>query len=154
VVPWKGSDASYADDVSTRYSTEGYVFQLFGSTIDYKCIKQSTVTTSTTEAELLALAYVCAWLLWWGRFFVNIDEDLTALCDNLQTIRLMTKDAPKLVTKLRHIDVHQQAGRIKIEWASTNNMAADGLTKALPRQKHEHFVNQLNIVDIKGLIEG
>jgi hypothetical protein len=33
-------------------------------------------------------------------------------------------------------------------------MAADGLTKALPRQKHEHFVNQLNIVDIKGLIKG
>jgi hypothetical protein len=39
------------------------------------------------KAELLALAYVYAWLLWWGRFFVNIDldinEDLTALCDNL-----------------------------------------------------------------------
>jgi hypothetical protein len=146
------SDTSYADDVSTHYSTEGYVFQLFGSIIDYKCIKQSTVTTSTTEAELLALAHVCAWLLWWGRFFVNIDldinEDLTALCDNLQTICLITKDAPKLVTKLRHIDVHQhwlcqevQAGRIKIEWALTNNMAANGLTKALPRQKHEHFVN-------------
>jgi hypothetical protein len=159
------SDASYADDVSTRCSTEGYLFQLFGGTIDWKCVKQSTVTTSTTEAELLALAHVCAWLLWWGRFFVNInldiDEDLTALCDNLQTIRLMTKDAPKLVTKLRHIDVTQhwlrqevQAGKIKIEWTSTNDMAADGLTKALPRQKHEHFVNQLNIVDITGLIEG
>ena len=73
----------------------------------------------------------------------------------------MTKDAPKLVTKLRHIDVTQhwlrqevQAGKIKIEWTSTNDMAADGLTKALPRQKHEHFVNQLNIVDITGLIEG
>jgi hypothetical protein len=159
------SDASYADDVSTRCSTEGYLFQLFGGIIDWKCVKQSTVTTSTTEAELLALAHVCAWLLWWGRFFVNIDldidEDLTALCDNLQTIRLMTKDAPKLVIKLRHIDVHQhwlrqevQAGTIKIEWTSTHDMAADGLTKALPRQKHEHFVNQLNIVDIKGLIEG
>ena len=92
---------------------------------------------------------------------MDIDEDLTALCDNLQTIRLMTKDAPKLVTKLRHINVHQhwlrqevQAGRIKIEWALTNNMAANGLIKALLRQKHEHFVNQLNIIDIKGLIKG
>jgi hypothetical protein len=71
---------------------------------------------------------------------LDIDKDLTALCDNLQTIRLMTKDAPKLITKLRHINVHQhwlcqevQARRIKIEWASTNNMAANGLTKALPR---------------------
>jgi hypothetical protein len=105
------SDASYADDAITRYSTKGYLFQLFRGTIDYKYIKQSTITTSTTEAELLALAHVCAWLLWWGRFFVNIDldinKDLTALCDNLQTIRLITKDTPKLVTKLRHIDVHQ-----------------------------------------------
>jgi len=33
-------------------------------------------------------------------------------------------------------------------------MAADGLTKALLRQKHEHFINQLNIVNITGLIEG
>jgi hypothetical protein len=54
------SDALYANDISTRYSTKGYIFQLFGSTIDYKCIKQSTITTSTTEAELLALAHVCA----------------------------------------------------------------------------------------------
>jgi hypothetical protein len=73
----------------------------------------------------------------------------------------MTKDAPKLVIKLCHINVHQhwlrqevQAGRIKIEWASTNNMAANGLIKALPHQKHEHFINQLNIVNIKGLIKG
>jgi hypothetical protein len=57
------SDALYADDVSTRYSTEGYVFQLFRSIINYKCIKQSTITTSTTEAELLALAHIYAWLL-------------------------------------------------------------------------------------------
>jgi hypothetical protein len=47
-----------------------------------------------------------------------------------------------------------QASKIKIKWASTNNMAANGLTKALPRQKHKHFVNQLNIVDIRGLIKG
>ena len=81
------SNALYANNVSTYYSTKGYVFQLFGSIIDYKCIKQSTITTSIMEAELLALAHVYAWLLWWGRFFINIDldidEDLTALCDNL-----------------------------------------------------------------------
>jgi hypothetical protein len=32
-------------------------------------------------------------------------------------------------------------------------MSADGFTKQLPRQKHEQFVNQLNIVDIKGIIK-
>jgi hypothetical protein len=57
------SNALYTNDVSTRYSTEGYLFQLFGGIIDYKYIKQSTLTTSTIEAELLALAHVYAWLL-------------------------------------------------------------------------------------------
>jgi len=28
-------------------------------------------------------------------------------------------------------------------------MVTDGLTKALPRQKHEAFIHQLNLVDIQ-----
>jgi hypothetical protein len=32
-------------------------------------------------------------------------------------------------------------------------MSADGFIKQLPRQKHKQFVNQLNIVDIKGIIK-
>ena len=81
------SNTLYANNVSIRYNTKGYVFQLFRSTIDYKCIKQLIITTSTTKAELLALAHICAWLLQQGRFFVNIDldidKDLTTLCNNL-----------------------------------------------------------------------
>ncbi|KAF7577972.1 Dimer-Tnp-hAT domain containing protein [Pyrenophora tritici-repentis] len=50
------SDASFADDVETRRSSQGYVFQLFGMTVDWKSTLQRTVTKSTTEAELLALS--------------------------------------------------------------------------------------------------
>jgi len=57
------SDAAYADDPITRRSTEGSIFQLFGGTIDWQSKKQATVTTSTTEAELLALSHISAWLL-------------------------------------------------------------------------------------------
>ena len=67
----------------------------------------------------------------------------------------MTKESPKLTTRLRHVDVHQhwlrqevQAGRIRLDWLATNDMPADGLTKALPRQRHERFVRQLGLVDI------
>jgi len=35
---------------------------------------------------------------------------------------------------------------------STNDMVADGLTKALPSQKHAEFMKQLNLVDIQYLI--
>lgn len=51
------SDASYADCESTRKSTEGYLFTLFRGAIDWRYIKQKTVSTSTTEAELLALSH-------------------------------------------------------------------------------------------------
>ena len=50
------SDASFADDSSTRYSSQGYAFKLFNGMIDWKASKQCTVTTSSTEAELLAIS--------------------------------------------------------------------------------------------------
>jgi hypothetical protein len=157
------SDAAFADDSSTRKSTEGALFQLFGGPIDWRSIKQKTVTTSTTEAELLALSHLCKDLLWWQRLFkgleLDLKEDYTAFCDNLQTVRLMLQDSPKLVTKLKHVDIHQHWLRqevnnktINIDWISTSIMPADGLTKALPLQKYKTFVSQLNLVDIKTLL--
>ena len=153
------SDAAFADDRATRRSTSGYLLNLFGGPIDWHSAKQRTVTTSSTEAELLALTYATKEAIWWRRFFENIRFDpgheLAISCDNQQTIRLMTKESPKLTTRLRHVDVHQhwlrqevQAGCIRLDWLATNDMPADGLTKALPRQRHERFVRQLGLVDI------
>jgi hypothetical protein len=81
------SDASYTDDLSTRRSTEGYLFQLFGGPIDWRCTKQTTVRTSTTETELLALSHTAAQLYWWQRFFkeidLNLNQDFMIHCDNI-----------------------------------------------------------------------
>jgi hypothetical protein len=153
------SDASYADNPSTRRSTEGYLFSLFGGPIDWRCTNQKTVTTSTTEAELLALSHTAAQLYWWQRFFneihLNLNQEFMILCDNLQTVRLMLQDTPKLVTKLKHVDIHQHWLRqevvrknLQVQWIQTSEMKADGFTKALPRQKHQEFVRQLNLKDL------
>jgi hypothetical protein len=94
------------------------------------------------------------------RFFEQMQFDLkeesTIYCDNTQTIRLMTKETPKLQTAFKHVDIHQcwlrqevQAKHIKVEWVPTSKMVADGFTKILPAQKHVEFVRQLNLVDIK-----
>jgi len=58
------SDASFANNSQNRKSTKGYLFQLFGGPIDWRCTKQKTVTTSTTEAELMALSHIAKELLW------------------------------------------------------------------------------------------
>ena len=104
------SDVAYADDLITRRSTKGSIFQLFGGTIDQQSKKQAIVTILTTKAELLALLHISAWLLQQGRFFLNIDldikQELTIYCDNLQIVGLIIKDSLKLITKLKHIDIH------------------------------------------------
>ena len=54
------SNAAYANDLTTRQSTKGFLFQLFGGAIDWQSKKQAIVTTLTTKAELLALSHVLA----------------------------------------------------------------------------------------------
>lgn len=150
------SDASFADDKTTRKSRQGYIFSLFGGPIAWKASKQNTVTTSSTEAELLAVSQVGKEVIWWGNFFreinFNLPEKVSILCDNRQTIRLLTNESPQLTTKLRHVDIHhhwlrQEISRkhVNIEWISTNDIPADGFTKAFTRQKHEHFLRLLNL---------
>jgi hypothetical protein len=134
--------------------------KVFGGTIGWKANKQATVTTSSTEAELLALAQATKegifvnYLL--KELNVKLDEGLTVECDNLQTLRLVTREGARLTTKLRHVDIHNhwlrqevQEGRLQVYYTPTKEMIADGLTKALSGPKHAEFVRQMGLVDIE-----
>jgi hypothetical protein len=157
------SDASFADDPSTRASSDGYLFKLFGMPIDWKATKQQSVTKSTTEAELYALSRAASELLWWNNLFdrLNFKTGITPViyCDNQQTVGIVTKASERLQTKLKHVDIHQlwlrqavERGEIHIQWTSTAKMPADGFTKALPKQKHIEFTRQLGLEDITARI--
>ena len=134
--------------------------KLFNSPIAWQSIRQKTVTTSTTEAELLALSHTARETITICRLFsqmrFNTDEQPSVDCDNMQTVGLIKKKRPELTTKLRHVDIHHfwlrqshQEGLIEIEWTPTANMIADGFTKALSNQKHATFVQQLGMVSRK-----
>jgi len=157
------SDAAFADDSTTRKSSFGYLFQLYGGPIDWKASKQITVTTSSTEAELLALSETARQTVWWNRFFECIrfqtGQNTTIICDNQQTLDLVNRPTPKLSTRLKHVDVHRcwlrqevQNNHIATKWVPTAKMPADGLTKPLPRQKHEEFIRMLQLVDLNSCI--
>jgi len=60
-------DANYAGDMETRRSATGYCFKLLGSTISWTSIRQSTVATSTCEAEYMALAEAAKEAIWLSR---------------------------------------------------------------------------------------
>jgi Reverse transcriptase (RNA-dependent DNA polymerase) len=104
------SDASFADDVATRRSTQGFVMKLFNGPIVWQSARQKTVTTSTTEAELLALSHTARETVAICRLFSQMgfksDERTTIDCDNMQTVGLIQRERPELTTKLRHVDIH------------------------------------------------
>ena len=157
------ADASFAN-CAERRSAEGYTFKLYGGMIDWAARKQLTVSTSTTEAELLALLHAGKETLWWMNLFdklnLDLDHPVTIYNDNLQTLRILTSESPKLDTRLRHVDVCQswlrqvvQITYLNVGYLPTAKMVADGLTKLLPAQKHQTFIKQLGLIDLEDLID-
>jgi hypothetical protein len=161
--PLYASDASFADNPD-RKSTQGYVMLLFGGAVVWRSSKQATVTTSTTEAELLAISETAREGIFISRLLKSLDQRLDQKpqiqCDNSQTVKLLTEENAVLSTRLRHVDIHNhwlrqevKQGRVEVEWISTHDMVADGLTKALPRIKIEQFRKQVSLVDIEHILE-
>jgi hypothetical protein len=158
------SDTSFADDADTRRSSQGYTISLFGGLIQWRAARQTTVTTSSTEAEMLGVSFTAKELMALKRLFRDLRLDLgelwTIFCDNQQTIRLIVGSNERIATKLRHVDIQNmwarqehQKGAFEVTYLPTNDMPADGLTKNLPRYKFEYFRALLNLQDIRGMLE-
>ncbi len=157
------SDVAFADNELIRKSSNDYLFKLYDDSIDWRTVKQVTMTTFNIETELLILSRIAKKTIWWRRFFESIRFDsmkkLHIRCDNRQTLRVLKKEMLKLDTKLKHVDIHRhwlrqkiQANRINVSWCSTAEMSADDFIKVLSRQKHEKFLRQLHLIDITYLI--
>jgi hypothetical protein len=156
-------DASFADDEETRRSSQGYVMMLFGGAIHWKAARQNTVTTSTTEAEMLALTLTAKELMALKRLFRDIQLDLgepwRIYCDNQQAIRLVVGESERISTKLRHVDIHNlwarqehSKGSFEVTYLPTDQMPADGLTKSLGRQAFERFRALLNLQFVRTIM--
>ncbi len=157
------SDAAFANDELIRKSSDDYLFKLYDDSIDWRAIKQVTMTTFSIETNLLTLSRIAKKTIWWRRFFESIRFDsmkkLHIRCDNRQTLRVLKKEMLKLDIKLKHVDIHKhwlrqeiQTSRISVSWCSTAEMLADDFIKTLSRQKHEKFLRQFHLIDITHLI--
>jgi hypothetical protein len=169
------SDASFADNSTDRRSSQAFVMKLFGGITSWRANKQDTVTTSTTEAELLALSQAAKEALFASRLISALKVDLnsptarraaatpariTIECDNKQTIRLVTAELVQLRTKLKHVDIHNHwlrqeiiEERVNVIYTPTTRMLADGLTKNLSGDGHSGFLKQLKLIDLTDKIE-
>jgi hypothetical protein len=104
------NNASFANNVTNRKSSQSYIIMLFGGLISYRANRQNTVITLTIEAELLALSQTARKYIYISRLFealtFKLNKPLEIRCNNSQTIRLLTEESAKLKTKLRHVNVH------------------------------------------------
>lgn len=140
------SDSDWASDVDKRRSCSGFVITMSGGAICWSSKRQPIVALSSTEAEYIALSATACETIWLIQLANELKQrkDGKAIihCDNQSAIKLSLSDAYRPRTK--HIDIRHHfvrelidAKTIEIVYISTNQMAADSLTKAVPVEKVE-----------------
>jgi len=113
------TDASFADDYTDRKSSQSYMITLYGTPITWKTSKQPTITTSSTEAELLAFTEASKEAIATIRLFAGMRfylyEGIVIWCDNQQTIRLVIANISRLRTALHHVDIYNAWARQEVQ---------------------------------------
>lgn len=152
------ADADYANDRDTRRSRTGFVTFLLGTPVSWKSRMQPHVTTSTAEAEYVALSTAVQEtemilnLLKELRIRTRGQAQVIAEQDNQAAISIASDNRNE--TKLKHIDVRyhhvrerKENGTIEIQYCPTKNMIADILTKGLrDTTQFEHLRTMLGVV--------
>ena len=104
------SNSSFGDNKLDQKSSQGYIMKLFGGAVAWRADKQDTITTSSTEAELLAISQTAKEAIYLSRLMQTLNlvipEALTIQFDNAKTIRLLVDKFMKQENKFRHIVIY------------------------------------------------
>jgi hypothetical protein len=101
------------------------------------------VALSSTEAEYIALGEAskdAVWLREWLTAVLGLTVPIRVLCDNTAALKIAANDSDSARTRhysARHHFVREliQTNQLKLEWTSTQDQAADMLTKQLTLEK-------------------
>jgi hypothetical protein len=150
------TDSSWADDLETRRSTSGFVFNIGSGAISWSSKRQPTVALSTCEAEYMAQTVAAKEAIWLRQLLQELsptDESPYATiiyADNQGAIAL-AKD-PKFHARTKHIALRHHfirekiaGGDIELEYIQTSRQMADGFTKALPKDAFYAFRDALGL---------
>jgi ribonuclease HI len=127
-----------------RHAISGYAFLIDRGTVSWYSHKQEIVTLSTAEAEYVAAMHAAKEAIWLCRLIFELfplpTTPTTIHCDNQAVIKLAMDDNYHARTK--HIDICYHFIRqviaektITLIYCPTDDMAADFLTKSLPKWK-------------------
>ena len=147
------SDTDWAG-ASDRKSTTGTLILLNGTAVIWQSKKQTTVATSSTHAEYVALAASIREILWLRQFLKDLGiesrEPTPIFEDNVGCILMTENNGTTRLSK--HIDVqyhfnHEavENGIVELVNVPTEDQLADGFTKALPKAKFEVHVQAMGL---------
>ncbi|KAG9440057.1 hypothetical protein H6P81_020222 [Aristolochia fimbriata] len=139
------SDANWISDSDETKSTSGFVFTLGGGAVAWKSSKQTLITKSTMEAEMVALELAGGEAEWLRSLLSEIpllDKPIPAIlinCDNQATI-MKVKSKNHNSKSSRHIELRYKilrkltsTGIITLSYVKSMENLADHLTKGLSR---------------------
>ncbi|CAI7877174.1 unnamed protein product [Closterium sp. NIES-53] len=150
-------DSSYADDVETHRSTQGYCFSLGAGAVSWRSTRSSFVASSSAEAKIYAGAMAAQELRWLTFLLIDVGERLrsapTLYADNKAMILLCRE--PRRESRVKHIDVRyfllrelQRRGQARLDFVASEANIADVFTKALAPGDHHRFCVQLGLVEL------
>jgi hypothetical protein len=149
------SDADFAGCSKTSKSTSGMAILYRGQPVFWRSKRQPIVTSSTTEAELVALNSCALQVLWLKQLLGN-DLGVAPLradmfCDNQSTVTVAHN--PAATDRSRHINVkHRKVQELiknqvlSVTWVPTQEQLADIFTKQMARPQFEHLRMKLHVV--------
>jgi hypothetical protein len=149
-------DSDFAGRLDSRKSTTGYCFSIVegGTVVSWSSKLQSTVATSTTEAEVTAAVEACkeAHCLKGLLSSMLVESgDVQLYCDNQAAIALSKNPVNQPKTKHYAVRVSYLRERcsedVRLVYVPTDDNRADLLTKGLGKIKTELFMKKLTHED-------
>lgn len=142
------SDSDFANDIETRRSTTGYMFELAEGPVTWSSQRQKLVTLSTTEAEYVTASQACKEAIWLKKLLKSMgyecEESTVIYVDNQSAIRLVKN--PEYHKRTKHIDLRYHyirekaiAKEICVRYVSSVQQKADIFNKALPKNRFKEM---------------
>ncbi|MBW0520642.1 hypothetical protein O181_060357 [Austropuccinia psidii MF-1] len=128
-----------------------------GSCINWKTKKQTTMSTSSCEAEYRARYEGGKDLLWLDRLLedlkISVLKPLKLFGDNQGAISLAKN--PQVNERSKHFDVifhwiqeKTEDRTLELNYIAAQEMLADGLTKALAHPLHLKFLKNVGLIEV------
>jgi len=138
------ADAAYVPGNDSK-SQLGFTFflNLNSGTICAKSKRDTTISHSSTEAEIKAIDLAIIKALWFRGFLEELGfpqtEPTEVITDNhaakiISEQNSHTEKTAHIVMRINFIHQEIESGRIRLKWINTENNVADILTKPLPLQ--------------------